>query len=74
MGVLKGIGYIIAAALVISVVSALGTLVAGLVIIGGLLFYGALVVAFVAYCIKEYCEAEPGRSETSEHERGRKES
>jgi hypothetical protein len=72
MGVLKGLGYVVAAVLVVSVLGALSTLIAAIVAIAGLLFYGAIVVGFVAYCIKEYCEAEPDRLETGEQERERK--
>lgn len=72
MSVLKGLGYLVAAVILVSTLGALGTLIASVVIIGGLLFYGAIVVGFVAYCIKEYCEAEPDRPKAGEQERERK--
>ena len=72
MSVLKGVGYLVAAVILVSALGALGTLIAAVVIIGGLLFYGAIVVGFVAYCIKEYCEDEPDRPKAGEQERERK--
>lgn len=66
MGVLKGIGYTLAAILVLTVLLTVGALLSALALASGTILMGALVVAFVAYCIKEYCESEPDRQKKGE--------
>jgi hypothetical protein len=73
MGVLKGIGYTLAAILVLAVLLVGGALISAFIATVGLILLGACVVAFIALCIKEYCEPVPARSSKSE-ERGAEES
>lgn len=56
MGVLKGIGYTLAAILVLTVLLVGGALISALVAVAGAVLLGAAVIAIVALCIKEYCE------------------
>ena len=56
MGVLKGIGYTLAAILVLAVLLVGGALISALVAASGAILMGAAVIAFIALCIKEYCE------------------
>ena len=58
MGVLKGIGYTLAAILVLTVLLVGGALISALVAVAGAVLLGAAVIAFIALCIKEYCEHE----------------
>ena len=58
MGVLKGIGYTLAAVLVLAVLLVGGALISALVALVGAVLLGASVIAIVALCIKEYCEHE----------------
>ena len=57
MQFLRTLGYVVAAIVVISVLAAGGAFLATIVIIGTLIFWGSLLVGFVAYCIKEYWES-----------------
>lgn len=57
MGVLKGIGYCIAAILVLSAITIGGLIVAAIVSIAGGLLLAVGVIGFTAICIKEYCES-----------------
>lgn len=66
MGVLKGIGYTLAAILVLTVLLVGGALISALVAAAGVILIGAAVVAFVALCIKEYCEPVPRRPSKGE--------
>ncbi len=56
MGVLKGIGYTIAAILVLSAITIGGLIVAAIVSIAGGLLLAVGVIGFTAICIKECCE------------------
>lgn len=56
MDVLRTLGYVIAACLVVSVVIAGAAAVVTVAAIGGLLLGTATVIGFVAFCIKDYCE------------------
>jgi hypothetical protein len=56
MGVLKGIGYTLAAILVLAVLLIGGALISALVAASGAILLGAAVIAMIALCIKEYCE------------------
>lgn len=58
MGVLKGIGYTLAAILVLAVLLIGGALISALVAASGAILLGAAVIAMIALCIKEYCEHE----------------
>jgi hypothetical protein len=73
MGVLKGIGYTLAAILVLTVLLVGGALISALAAVIGIILVGAAVVAFVALCIKEYCEPVPPRPSEGER-RGTQES
>lgn len=57
MGVLKGIGYTLASILVLTVLLVGGALVSAFVAVAGAVLMGAAVIAFIALCIKEYCES-----------------
>lgn len=56
MEVLKSIAYVVAAILVLSTVLSIGTFLAIASTIGGAIAVLVVVVAFVAFCIKEYVE------------------
>lgn len=56
MGVLKGIGYTLASILVLAVLLVGGALISAFVAVAGAVLMGAAVIAFIALCIKEYCE------------------
>lgn len=58
MGVLKGIGYTLASILVLTVLLVGGALISAFVAVAGAFLMGAAVIAFIAFCIKEYCEHE----------------
>ena len=58
MGVLKGIGYTLAAILVLAVLLIGGALISALVAASGAILLGAAVIAMIALCIKEHCEHE----------------
>lgn len=58
MGVLKGIGYTLAAILVLAVLLTGGALISAFIAVAGAILMGAAVIAFIALCIKEYCEHE----------------
>jgi hypothetical protein len=58
MGVLKGIGYTLAAVLVLTVLLVGGALISAFIAVAGAILLGAAVIAFIALCIKEYCEHE----------------
>jgi hypothetical protein len=73
MGVLKGIGYTLAAILVLTVLLVGGALISVFVAVVGAILLGAAVIAFIALCIKEYCEPVPTRPSKGE-ERGTQES
>jgi len=66
MGVLKGIGYTLASILVLAVLLIGGALISVAVATVGAILCAAAVIAFVAYCIKDYCEPVPTRSSKSE--------
>ena len=66
MQLLKGIGYTLAAILVLAVLLSVGALLSAIALASGTFLMGALVVALVAYCIKEYCESEPDRKSSGE--------
>ena len=55
---LKGIGYTLAAILVLAVLLIGGALISALVAASGAILLGAAVIAMIALCIKEYCEHE----------------
>jgi hypothetical protein len=69
MGVLKGIGYTLAAILVLTVLLVGGVLISVFVAMVGVILLGAAVIALIALCIKEYCEPVPPRSSKSEGKR-----
>jgi hypothetical protein len=73
MGVLKGIGYTLAGILVLTVLLVGGALISAFIAVAGAVLLGAAVIAFIALCIKEYCEPVPTRSSKSER-RGTQES
>ena len=58
MGVLKGIGYTLASILVLTVLLVGGALISAFIAVAGAILLGAAVIAFIALCIKEYCEHE----------------
>jgi hypothetical protein len=66
MGVLKGIGYTLAAILVLTVLLVGGALISAFIAVAGAGLLGAAVIALIALCIKEYCEPVPTRSSKSE--------
>lgn len=59
MGVLKWIGYVLAAILVLAVLLIGGALISALVAASGVILTAVAVVGVIALCIKEYCEYEP---------------
>lgn len=61
MGFLKGIGYVLAAVVVLAILCSVGALVSAIVLVGGVLLTGAIVVALIALLIKEYFETKPAR-------------
>lgn len=74
MGVLKGIGYTLASILVLAVLLVGGALISAFVAVAGAVLLGAAVIAFIALCIKEYCEHESVPTRPSKGEgRGAKE-
>lgn len=75
MGVLKWIGYTLAAILVLAVLLVGGALISALVAASGVILIVAAVVAVIALCIKEYCEHESVPTRPSKGEgRGTQES
>jgi len=68
MGVLKGIGYTLASILVLAVLLVGGALISAFVAVAGAILLGAAVIAFIALCIKEYCEHESVPSRPSKGE------
>lgn len=75
MGVLKWIGYTLAAILVLSVLLVGGALISALVVVAGVILVAAAVVAVTALCIKEYFEHESVSTRPSKGEgRGTQES
>lgn len=66
MGVLKGIGYTLAAILVLTVLLVGGALISAFIAVAGAVLLGAAVIAFIALCIKEYCEPVPRRPSKGE--------
>lgn len=66
MGFLKGIGYALAATFVVVVLTVAGAIVSALAAVFGAILVGASVIAFVAYCIQDYCETKKTRPTTGE--------
>lgn len=56
MQFLRTLSYIVAAIVVVGVLTAGAGLLMAIVTIAGLILCVITVVGFVAYCIKEYCE------------------
>jgi hypothetical protein len=52
----RTLGYILAAIVVVGVLTAGGALVMAIVTLVGFALSAMAIVGFVAYCIKEYCE------------------
>lgn len=63
MGVLKGIGYILASILVLSLIVGGVLLVATLAAFGGVILLSIVVVVFVAICIQECFENATSRKD-----------
>jgi hypothetical protein len=61
MGVLKGIGYCIAAILVLSAITVAGLILSAIVSVAGVLLLAAGAIGLTALCIKEYCESVSNR-------------
>ena len=57
MGLLKGIGYVLAGFLVVCVLLASGTVIAALVAGAGIVLFLSGLVALASFSIKEYCES-----------------
>lgn len=68
MGILKGIGYAIAATFVVVAFSVVGLIVSALAAASGVILVGAGVIAFVAYCLQDYRETKKTRPNTGERE------
>lgn len=56
MSVLKNIGYVLAAILVLAVLVLGGALIAAVTAFIGFVLFCIAVVGFIAYLIKDYCE------------------
>jgi hypothetical protein len=56
METLKTVGYFILAAFIVIVIFVGGGVVSAILVTLGVLLLGVAVIAFVAACIKEYCE------------------
>jgi hypothetical protein len=59
MAFIKSVGYFLVSALVLAVFFASGIIATAIAGVIGLFFAIAVVIAFVAFCIKDYCESEP---------------
>lgn len=70
MGVLKGIGYAIAAVFVFAVLLAGGVVVSALVSLSGFVLVGAAAIAAIALLIQECCEHETKTACSSADEKG----
>lgn len=68
MGVIRWVGYVLGAVLVLVLVIVGGGILSALLTVFALFLIAAAVVAFLAVCIKEYCEPPP-----NDPERGNKE-
>jgi len=66
MGVLKGIGYTLAAILVLAVLLIGGALISSFVLVAGFFLFVAAVVSLIALWIKECCESVPNRTKQSQ--------
>jgi hypothetical protein len=74
VGVLRNIGYVLAAIFVLTVLCVGGAIISAIVFVGSVLLAGVAVIAFVAYCIKEYCENETSRPKPGDKRTESKES
>lgn len=70
MEVVRWIGYVLAATVILGVLLIGGALIATITFVIGFAMCAAVVIGFIAYLIKEYCESRPARSATSEKGRG----
>jgi hypothetical protein len=63
MGLIRNIGYVLAAVLVVTVVSVGSLIAAGIAAISGFIFWGLAIVGLVAYGIKDYFESKSDSSQ-----------
>jgi len=63
MGALKWVGYTAAAILVLTALIAGGALITAFLAVAGVALAGAAVIAFTAFCIRDYCESKKTRRE-----------
>lgn len=59
MGLLKGVGYTILSIAIVLFLLMAGGVIAAFLAIVGVILTSASVIAFIAICIKEYCESKP---------------
>lgn len=69
MGFLKGVGYAIAATFVVVVLGVVGAIVSAIAAASGVILSAIAVIAFVSYCIQDYCETKKTRPTTGEQGR-----
>lgn len=67
MGFLKGIGYALAAVVVLAFLCSVGALVSAIVLVGGILITGVIVVTLIALLIKEYFETKSARPKSGDN-------
>ena len=62
MSILKWAGYILVSAVALTILVIGSTLLAVLLFGGGIVLFTIVVIVFIAYCIKDYCESVSARS------------